>query len=45
MVVVLELLGEIAGAGGAPPSDGKLDKQLLRWAGTRGGVDGTVRQG
>jgi AcrR family transcriptional regulator len=36
MVIVLEQLGEIAGAGRAP-TGAKLDKQLLRWAGMRGG--------
>jgi AcrR family transcriptional regulator len=39
MVVVLEQLGEIAGAAGAPAVDGKLERQLVRWAGKRGGVD------
>jgi AcrR family transcriptional regulator len=37
MVVLLELLGEIAGATGAPESSGKLERQLLRWAEMRGG--------
>jgi AcrR family transcriptional regulator len=35
MVVLLELLGEIAGAADAPAPGGKLEGQLLRWAGTR----------
>ena len=39
MVVLLELLGEIAGAAGGPVPRGKLDGQLLRWAESRGGVD------
>jgi AcrR family transcriptional regulator len=37
MVVLLELLGEIAGATGAPAPGGKLEGQLLRWADLRGG--------
>jgi AcrR family transcriptional regulator len=37
MVVLLELLGEIAGAAGAPAPGGKLEGQLLRWADLRGG--------
>jgi AcrR family transcriptional regulator len=37
MVVLLELLGAIAGAADAPAPAGKLEGQLLRWARARGG--------
>lgn len=40
MVVLLELIGEIAGEAAAPPPDGKLDAQLLRWASARAEEDG-----
>ena len=39
MVVLLELLGEIAGEAGAPRPGAKLDGQLRRWAAARGGAD------
>ncbi len=45
MVVLLELIDEIADETTPPPQDGKLDAQLLRWASARAEEDGAPGSG